>query len=39
MLVRIYIRVKIKVIAAIVRLGRAARMTLIATRRCPVGLI
>jgi len=39
MLVRIYIRVKIKVIAVIVRLGRAVRITLIAARRYPVGLI
>ena len=30
-------RVKIKAIAAMVRLGRAARTTLIATRRCPIG--
>jgi len=39
MLVRIYIRVKIKAIAVIVRLGKAARTTLIATRRCPIGLV
>ena len=39
MLVRIYIRVKIKVIVVIVRLGRAVRITLIATRKCPIGLV
>ena len=39
MLVRIYIRVKIKVIAAIVRLGRVVRITLMATRRYPIGLV
>jgi len=32
-------RVKIKVIAAMVRLGRAARTTLMVTRRCPIGLV
>lgn len=32
-------RVKIKAMAAMVRLGRAARTTLMATRRCPVGLV
>ena len=32
-------QVKIEAIAAMVRLGRAARTTLIATRRCPVGLV
>jgi hypothetical protein len=39
MLVRIYMRVKIEVIAVMVRLGRAVRTTLIVTRRCPVGLV
>ena len=39
MLVRIYMRVKIEVIAAMVRLGRVVRITLIVTRRCPVGLV
>jgi len=33
MLIRIYIWVKIKAIAAIIRLGKMARMTLIATKR------
>jgi len=31
--------VKIKAIVAIVRLGRAARTTLIVTRRCLIGLV
>jgi hypothetical protein len=39
MLVRIYIRVKIKVIAVMVRLGRVVKTTLIVTRRCPIGLV
>ena len=30
---------KIKAIVVMVRLGRAARITLIVTRRCPVGLV
>ena len=32
-------RVKIEAIAVIVRLGRVARTTLIATRRYPIGLV
>jgi hypothetical protein len=32
-------QVKIKAIAAMVRLGRAVRTTLIVTRRCPIGLV
>ena len=32
-------QVKIKVITAIIKLGRAVRTTLIATKRYPIGLI
>ena len=39
MLMRIYMQAKIKVIVAIMRLGRAARTTLIITRRYFVGLV